>query len=161
MDPASGLSESQTDGLHPPTWRGPSVRYVTPNAQTLRLNTVAVFIAIALPLSKRVDRPMLPSPTAERAIASGIEPIAATCDVDGKHVVARLHGWLRQAARVGYTIRQEATGGGTVWCQIRGQMVLFVDTQQTAGEQIAAIQAILRDGLTAARRPPRNSPTPG
>lgn len=87
------------------------------------------------------------------ASTDSVGPIAKT---DGKHIVARLHDWLRRAHHAGYTIRREATGGGTVWCQIRGKMVLFVDTQQTAAEQMVAVQAILRDGLTATRR---SSPT--
>ena len=66
------------------------------------------------------------------------------------HVVARLRLTLALAARQGFVVRREPTGGGTTWCEIRGRRHLFVDATQTAPIQHAEVERILAESNRSA-----------
>ncbi|MEM6779063.1 MAG: hypothetical protein AAF670_15505 [Planctomycetota bacterium] len=74
--------------------------------------------------------------------------------------IARQHGFeIRTAtfgeARVSERSRTEPVGSttasGCIWCEIRGQRVLFIDMTQTAAEQIVGIREIIE--TTSSVRP--------
>ena len=63
------------------------------------------------------------------------------------HVIARLRDAIGRARRRGFTVRMEATGGGTQWCIVRGKVHLFLDTGETAGQQLSGLREATRAAL--------------
>ncbi|MEM1227238.1 MAG: hypothetical protein AAGJ40_16185 [Planctomycetota bacterium] len=74
--------------------------------------------------------------------------------------IARQHGFEIRTATFGEATandrsRTEPIGStaasGCIWCEIRGQRILFIDMTQTAAEQIVGIREILE--TTSSVRP--------
>lgn len=63
------------------------------------------------------------------------------------HIVARLRDAIARTRRRGFTVRIEATGGGTQWCRVRGRVHLFLDSGETAGQQLEGLRSAVASAL--------------
>lgn len=60
------------------------------------------------------------------------------------HVVARLRTRLLEARQMGFHIRQEFLDGQpAAWCEIGGRKTVFLDSSQTAIEQLASLEEMI------------------
>lgn len=87
----------------------------------------------------------------------------STAATQDENILDRLARLTRIARNHGFEVRGEPLGGsqgggGSTWCEIRGQRILFLDLSQPATEQAIAIREILEE--TASVRPYAAMPTP-
>jgi len=67
------------------------------------------------------------------------------------HVVSRLANRMREARSMGFKIRQEFLGGQPgSWCEIEGTKFIFVDSAQSAIEQLSVLDDAIRSYRPAA-----------
>lgn len=87
---------------------------------------------------------MIPSNPASRATARLGE--SRTSESGGhEHVVDRLRSRTAQARQLGFEVRAELLDGSQPdWCQLGSRRIIFLDLSQTAGEQLAQLEEILR-----------------
>lgn len=73
-------------------------------------------------------------------------------EVEGTlHVVARLVQRIREVRSLGFQVRQEYLGPHVgSWCEISGRKIIFLDSSQTAADQLAALNEAIA-GYSPAR----------
>jgi len=87
------------------------------------------------------------------ALASRTRVPEATRDLrDGENIVQRLRRRIRETRRLGIDVRLEWLDGGQCdWCVIGKEIVVFLDSGQTAAEQLAQLEEIVAKIFSAAK----------
>lgn len=87
------------------------------------------------------------------AVAAMIGPsVAVGAPENGENVVQRLRRRIRETRRLGIDVRLEWLDGGQCdWCVIGKKIVVFLDSGQTASEQLAQLEEIVAKIFSAAK----------